>query len=81
MLGHNYEWVRLHGAAELWEIGGEAESSTVLNTLHEVWTENRSAANKVAACLNRMGPAAKPFLPQLHEELQRVSRAIIQRLT
>ncbi|MGI8333613.1 HEAT repeat domain-containing protein [Actinomadura scrupuli] len=99
LLAHDYEWVRVACAAALWEMGGEAEASTVLDTLLQVWAQNPATANHVVACLDRMGLAAESALPQLRsqlalpqrggrfasidndEELQRVSRLIIARLT
>ena len=99
LLTHSYEWVRVHCAAALWEIGGEAEASTVLDTLLQAWAQNSATANHVVACLDRMGLAAEPALPRLRsqlalprrggrfasidndEELQRVSRVIVGRLT
>jgi HEAT repeat protein len=99
LLTHSYEWVRVHCAAALWETGGEAEASTVLDTLLQAWAQNSATANHVVACLDRMGLAAEPALPRLRsqlvlprrggrfasidndEELQRVSRVIVGRLT
>jgi hypothetical protein len=68
-LTHGYEWVRVHCAAAIWEIAGEAETSAVLETLLQAWAQNGATANHVLACLNRMGPAARPALPQLRAEL------------
>ncbi|MEV1005596.1 hypothetical protein [Nonomuraea sp. NPDC050202] len=82
----------------LGEIGGEAEMRVVLETLLQAWEQNPATANRVVACLDRMGPAAAPALPRLRselirprrggrfasigndEELQRISRAIVERL-
>jgi hypothetical protein len=69
LLTHDYEWVRVHCAAALWEIGGEAETSTVLETLLQAWAENSATANHVVACLERMDLAAEPALPYLHTQL------------
>ncbi|MEV7175687.1 HEAT repeat domain-containing protein [Kitasatospora sp. NPDC093679] len=68
-LAHEYEWVRVHCAAALWEIAGEAEAPAVLNTLLQAWAKNGATANHVVACLDRMGEAARPALPQLRAEL------------
>jgi hypothetical protein len=99
LLAHSYEWVRVHCAAAIWEISGEAEAPAVLEALLQAWAQNPATANHVVACLNRMGPAAEPALPQLRaqlalpqrggrfasigndEELQRLSRDIIGRLS
>lgn len=71
----------------------------MLDALLQAWKQNPSTANHVVACLDRMGPAARPALPQLHselhhterrgrynsidtdEELQQISRTLIERLT
>lgn len=68
-LAHDYEWVRVHCAAALWEIGGEAEAPAVLNALLEAMAKNPATANHVVACLDRMGPLAAPALPLLREQL------------
>ncbi|WP_055620565.1 HEAT repeat domain-containing protein [Streptomyces sp. JHA19] len=98
LLTHDYEWVRVHCAAALWEIGGETEAPAVLDTLLQAMTQNPATANHVVTCLDRMGPLAAPALPLLREqlaqprrggrfqnithdeELQRVSRTLINRL-
>ncbi|WP_344594885.1 HEAT repeat domain-containing protein [Actinomadura vinacea] len=69
LLTHSYEWVRVPCATALWEIGGDAEAPAVLDTLLQAWGQNPSTANHVVACLDRMGPAARPALPQLRSEL------------
>ncbi|MBB5926304.1 HEAT repeat domain-containing protein [Streptomyces echinatus] len=69
LLTHDYEWVRVHCAAALWEIGGEAEVPAVLETLLQAMAQNPATANQVVACLNRMGPLAAPALPLLREQL------------
>lgn len=74
LLNHGYEWVRVPCAAALWEIGGEAEAPAVLDTLLQAWEQNSSTANHVVACLERMGPAARPALPQLRSELHHTQR-------
>jgi HEAT repeat protein len=56
LLTHGYEWVRVHCAAALWEIGGEAEAPAVLNALLQAMAENPATANHVVACLDSMGP-------------------------
>ncbi|MFD5015384.1 HEAT repeat domain-containing protein [Streptomyces chartreusis] len=74
LLRHDYEWVRVPCAAALWEIGGEAEASAVLDTLLEAWAQNPATANHVVACLDRMGPLAAPALPLLRERLAQPGR-------
>jgi hypothetical protein len=94
LLTHNYEWVRIHAAAALWDIVGD---ETVLDTLLQAWTQTPATGNFVVTCLDRMGPAAAPALPELlaqlalpqrggrfasidnDEELQRVGHAIVAR--
>jgi hypothetical protein len=74
LLTHSYEWVRVPCATALWEIGGDAEAPAVLDTLLQAWEQNSSTANHVVACLDRMGPAARPALPQLRSELLHTQR-------
>ncbi|MET8637348.1 HEAT repeat domain-containing protein [Streptomyces sp. NPDC004680] len=69
LLTHGYEWVRVHCAAALWEIGGEAEAPAVLDTLLEAMATNPATANHVLACLDRLGPFAARALPLLREQL------------
>ncbi|MEU1601216.1 HEAT repeat domain-containing protein [Streptomyces sp. NPDC005708] len=69
LLTHDYEWVRVHCAAALWEIGGEAEAPAVLDALLQAMAQNSATANHVVACLDRMGPLAAPALPLLREQL------------
>jgi hypothetical protein len=73
-LTHEDPWVRVCCAAALWEIGGEPEAPPVLDTLLHAWTENSLTADRVAACLRRMGEAAKPALPRFRAELTRPDR-------
>lgn len=98
-LTDSYEWVRVHCAAAIWDIGGETQAATVLDILLQAWQQNPATANHVVTCLNSMAPAAEPALPQLiaelarperggrltsidnDEELQRLGRAIVARLT
>ncbi|MEE1757859.1 HEAT repeat domain-containing protein [Streptomyces sp. SP18BB07] len=69
LLAHDYEWVRVHCAAALWEIGGESEVPAVLEALLQAMIQNPATANHVVACLDRMGPLAAPALPLLREQL------------
>jgi hypothetical protein len=69
LLTHDYEWVRVHCAAALWEIAGEAEAPAVLDALLQAMARNPATANHVVTCLDRMGPLAAPALPLLREQL------------
>ncbi|MEU9063621.1 hypothetical protein AB0D13_33360 [Streptomyces sp. NPDC048430] len=75
MLTAGYEWTRVHAAAALWDIGGDAEVPALLETLLAAWAENDATSNHVLACLNRMGPAAQPALPRIREELTLLRRS------
>ncbi|MGZ2362320.1 HEAT repeat domain-containing protein [Streptomyces sp. 372A] len=75
MLTAGYEWTRVYAAAALWDIGGDAEAPAVVETLLTAWAENDSTSNHVLACLNRMGPAARPALPRVREELTLLRRS------
>ncbi|MFM9632838.1 HEAT repeat domain-containing protein [Streptomyces galilaeus] len=74
LLTHEYEWVRVHCAAALWEVGGEAEAPAVLNAQLQAMAKNSATANHVVACLDRMGPLAAPALPLLREQLAQPRR-------
>jgi HEAT repeat protein len=74
LLTHDYEWVRVHCAAALWEIGGQAEAPAVLDALLQAMAKNSATANHVVACLDRMGPLAAPALPLLREQLAQPRR-------
>ncbi|MFI1075981.1 HEAT repeat domain-containing protein [Streptomyces puniciscabiei] len=69
LLTHDYEWVRVHCAAALWENGGQAEAPAVLDALLQATAQNPASAKHVVACLDRMGPLAAPALPLLREQL------------
>jgi hypothetical protein len=74
MLDAGYEWTQVHAAAALWDIAGEPEADTVVQTLLGAWENNDATANHVTACLHRMGPAAAPALPRIQAELQQPRR-------
>ncbi|MGW0778826.1 HEAT repeat domain-containing protein [Streptomyces sp. NPDC002835] len=74
LLTHDYEWVRVHCGAALWEIGGAAEAPAVLNALLQAMAENPATANHVVACLDSMGSLAAPALPLLREQLAQPRR-------
>lgn len=69
LLDAGYEWTRVHAAAALWDIGGEAEADVVVQTLLAAWEKNGATGNHALACLARMGPAAAPALPRIQAEL------------
>ncbi|MFJ8163670.1 HEAT repeat domain-containing protein [Streptomyces sp. NPDC096136] len=69
MLTASYDWTRIHAAAALWEIGGEAGAGALVPVLLAAWAGNGATSNHVLACLSRMGPAAAPALPRIEEEL------------
>ncbi|MDX2682665.1 hypothetical protein [Streptomyces sp. NY05-11A] len=75
MLDAGYEWTRIHAAAALWDIGGEAEAGVVVQTLLTAWEENDATSNYVLACLKRMGPTAAPALPRIQAEIARPRRS------
>ncbi|MPY32270.1 HEAT repeat domain-containing protein [Streptomyces adustus] len=75
MLTANYEWTRVHAAAALWDIGGDAENPAVVQTLLGAWENNDATSNHVLACLNRMGHAAAPALPRIRTELTLTRRS------
>lgn len=75
MMAAGYEWTRVYAAAALWDIGGDAEAPAVVETLLAAWAENDATSNHVLACLNRMGPAARPTLPRVREELTLLRRS------
>ncbi|MFI0811866.1 HEAT repeat domain-containing protein [Streptomyces echinatus] len=75
MLTADYEWIRVHAASALWDIGGEAEAPTVVQTLLGAWEKNEATSNHVLACLNRMGSAAAPALSRVLAELALLRRS------
>ncbi|OEJ98301.1 hypothetical protein [Streptomyces thermolilacinus] len=75
MLTAGYEWTRVHAAAAVWDIGGAAEASAVVQALLGAWESNEATSNHVVACLERMGRAAVPALPRVRAELARPRRS------
>ncbi|MFJ3799612.1 hypothetical protein ACIPSJ_25395 [Streptomyces sp. NPDC090088] len=47
----------------MWEIGGAAEAPAVLDTLLPAMAKNPATANRVVACLDRMGPSRHRHCP------------------
>ncbi|MGW9448577.1 HEAT repeat domain-containing protein [Streptomyces sp. NPDC055632] len=71
----NDSWTLVHAASALWDIGGMNEADTVVPALLAAWKNNNFTARDVLACLNRMGPAAHPALPQIQAALEQPHRA------
>ncbi|MGW3387358.1 HEAT repeat domain-containing protein [Streptomyces cinereoruber] len=71
----NDSWTLVHAAAALWDIAGTSEAGTIVPALLAAWKNNASTARDVLACLNRMGPAAHPALPQIQAALAQPHRA------
>ncbi|MGW2016799.1 HEAT repeat domain-containing protein [Streptomyces sp. NPDC001927] len=65
----NDSWTLVHVASALWDIGGAREADIAVPALLNAWKDNDSTARDVVACLNRMGPAARPALPQIQAAL------------
>ncbi|MFI0990620.1 HEAT repeat domain-containing protein [Streptomyces exfoliatus] len=70
----NDSWTLVHAAAALWDIGGDSEADTVLPALRDAWKDNDATAPTVVACLDRMGPAVRPALPQIQAALAQSHR-------
>lgn len=70
----NDSWTLVHVASALWDIGGTGEGDIVVPALLDAWKDNDSTARDVVACLNRMGPAARPALPQIQAALAQPHR-------
>ncbi|WP_037884267.1 MULTISPECIES: hypothetical protein [unclassified Streptomyces] len=70
----NDSWTLVHVASALWDIGGDEEAHAVVPALLAAWQDNDSTARHAVACLDRMGPAAHPALPQVHSALAQPRR-------
>lgn len=70
----NDSWTLVRVASALWDIGGTGEADTVVPALRDGWKYNDATARDVVACLDRMGPAAHPVLPQIQAALARPHR-------
>ncbi|WP_435060428.1 HEAT repeat domain-containing protein [Streptomyces sp. bgisy060] len=70
----NDSWTLVHVASTLWDIAGTSEAATVVPALLAAWKDNDSTARDVLACLRRMGPAARPALPQIRASLEQPHR-------
>ncbi|MFI8327345.1 hypothetical protein [Streptomyces sp. NPDC085529] len=67
-------WTIIRVASALWEIGGANQADTVLPVLLDAWKNDDASTHAVVACLDRMGPAARPVLRQIHAALARPHR-------
>ncbi|MDV5143170.1 HEAT repeat domain-containing protein [Streptomyces sp. SBC-4] len=67
-------WTLIHVASALWDIDGTSQTDTVLPVLLDAWKNNDASAHAVIACLDRMGPAAHPALPQIQAALAQPHR-------
>ncbi|MGW1963603.1 HEAT repeat domain-containing protein [Streptomyces sp. NPDC001935] len=70
----NDSWTLVHVASALWEIGGDGEAHTVVPALLNAWKDNDATAGDVVACLNRMGPAARPAMPRIETAMAQPQR-------
>lgn len=70
----NDSWTLVHVASALWDIGGTSEPDAVVPALVAAWKGNGSTARHVVACLDRMGTAARPALPQIQAALAQPHR-------
>ncbi|WOX19909.1 HEAT repeat domain-containing protein [Streptomyces solicathayae] len=70
----NDSWTLVHVASALWDIGGTGEAAVVVPALLNAWRDNDSTACDVVACLNRMGPAARPALPHIKAAMAQSQR-------
>ncbi|MGW0970744.1 HEAT repeat domain-containing protein [Streptomyces sp. NPDC002516] len=70
----NDSWTLVHVASAMWDIGGAEEAHLVVPTLLKAWNDNDSTAGNVLACLNRMGPAARPARPHIETALAQPQR-------
>ncbi|MGW2282655.1 HEAT repeat domain-containing protein [Streptomyces sp. NPDC001770] len=70
----NDSWTLVHVASALWDIGGTGEADVVVPALLAAWKDNNSTARHVVACLDRMGTAARPALPQIQAALAQPHR-------
>lgn len=70
----NDSWTLVHVASALWDTGGTNEAGVVVPALLAAWKDNDSTAREVAACLDRMGTAARPALPRIQAALEQPHR-------
>lgn len=70
----NDSWTLVHAASALWDTGGDDEADVVVPALLNAWRDNDSTACDVVACLNRMGPAARPAQPRIEAAMAQPRR-------
>ncbi|MFB7312585.1 HEAT repeat domain-containing protein [Streptomyces sp. NPDC056192] len=70
----NDSWTLVHVASAMWDIGGDDEADVVAPALLNAWRDNDSTACDVVACLNRMGPAARPALHRIEASMAQPQR-------
>jgi hypothetical protein len=76
LLTNDYEWTRICAAAAIWDIEGQPQQApVVVDIVLQAWQENPATGTYVAACFKRLGPAARPAIPQIRAELGRPERA------
>ncbi|MFE9046568.1 hypothetical protein ACFYOG_37570, partial [Streptomyces sp. NPDC007818] len=68
------DWWTLIRVAALWDIAGTSEADTVMPVLLDAWKNDDANAHAVVTCLDRMGPAARPALPQIRAALTQAHR-------
>ncbi|KOX28630.1 hypothetical protein ADL06_13695 [Streptomyces sp. NRRL F-6491] len=67
-------WTLIHTASALWNIDGTGRIGIVLPVLLDAWKNDDASASFVVACLDRMGQAARPALPQIRAALAQPHR-------
>ncbi|MFD9047928.1 HEAT repeat domain-containing protein [Streptomyces zaomyceticus] len=70
----NDSWTLVHVASALWDIGGTSQAGIAVPALLDAWKDNDSTAHHVVACLDRMGPAARPALPRIEAAMTQPQR-------
>ncbi|MFG2487574.1 HEAT repeat domain-containing protein [Streptomyces virginiae] len=70
----NDSWTLVRVASALWDVGRDDETHVVVPALLNAWKDNGSTAPDAADCLDRMGRAAQPALPQIQAALAQPRR-------
>ncbi|MHA4773003.1 hypothetical protein L1085_000670 [Streptomyces sp. MSC1_001] len=71
----NDSWTLVHAASALWDIGGDGEAGIVVPALLNAWKNNGATARAAAACLDLMGPAARPAVLRIQAALEQPHRS------